>query len=370
MQAMSGYKGTSDYTHGSDTCVGVLITNLGTPAAPTARAIRKYLAEFLWDPRVIEIPRPIWWVLLHAIVLPTRPIKKAKAYAQIWTPEGSPLLVISKRQRAALQTALDKAHVGNVKVALAMRYGQPSIPSALRALLASNARRILVLPLYPQYSASTTASTFDAIAREFRKLRWLPELRMVNHYGAEAEYIAACVQRIETHWQRHQRSQKLLFSFHGLPQRNLLQGDPYHCECQQTARLIAEKLTLYDDQWEITFQSRFGRVQWLQPYTDQRLTQLPGEGITSVDVFCPGFSADCLETLEEIDMQNHEIFLQHGGRSFNYIPALNTEPAHIQALTQIILRHTKNWSDDTVQLTQPQHREASRQRALRLGAKR
>ncbi len=366
---MPNYKGKQDYTHGSDTCLGVLITNLGTPAAPTASAVRKYLAEFLWDPRVIEIPRVLWWLILNAIILPTRPSKSAKAYAKVWTDEGSPLLVISKKQCAALQTALDKACSGKIKVELAMRYGQPSIQSAINTLQEHNARRILALPLYPQYSASTTASTFDAIAKYFKQLRWLPELRMVNHYGSEPEYIDACVEQIQTYWQKHQRSQKLLFSFHGLPKRNLLLGDPYHCECHQTARLVAETLALKDDQWEITFQSRFGKAEWLQPYTDKRLSLLPSEGITSIDVFCPGFSADCIETLEEIDMQNHEIFLQNGGQSFNYIPALNAEPAHIQALVKIILRHTKGWPECSSEYAEAEYQEEIRQRALKLGAK-
>lgn len=365
---MPNYKGKQDYTHGSDTCLGVLITNLGTPAAPTVNAVRKYLAEFLWDPRVIEIPRPLWWLLLHGVILPTRPRKSAKAYAKVWMDEGSPLLVISKKQCAALQTALDKACSGTIIVELAMRYGQPSIQSALNTLQVHEARRILVLPLYPQYSASSTASTFDAIANDFRQLRWLPELRMVNHYGSEPEYIDACVKQIQTYWQHHQRSQKLLFSFHGLPKRNLLLGDPYHCECHQTARLVAEKLALKDDEWEITFQSRFGKAEWLQPYTDKRISLLPREGITSIDVFCPGFSADCLETLEEIDMQYHEIFLQNGGQSFNYIPALNAEPAHIQALVKIIMRHIKGWPECSPENVEAEDKEAIRQRALQLGA--
>ena len=366
---MPKYKGKQDYTHGSEPCLGVLITNLGTPDAPTASAVRKYLAEFLWDPRVVEIPRSLWWLLLHAIILPTRPGKSAKAYAKVWTDEGSPLLVISKKQSAALQTALDKACAGKVKVELAMRYGQPSIQSALDKLQAHNARRILALPLYPQYSASTTASTFDAIAKEFEQLRWLPELRIVNHYGAEPEYIDACVKQIEKYWQQHQRGQKLLFSFHGLPKRNLLLGDPYHCECHETARLIAEKLALKDAEWMLAFQSRFGKAEWLQPYTVKTLAKLPSEGVKSIDVFCPGFSADCLETLEEIAMQDHEIFLQSGGESFNYIPALNAEPAHIDALVKIILRHTQGWPESSADYTATDSQEAIRQRALQLGAK-
>ncbi|MCY4642388.1 MAG: ferrochelatase [Gammaproteobacteria bacterium] len=366
---MSKFKGKRDHVHGGDICLGVLIVNLGTPDAPTVRAIRKYLAEFLWDSRVVELPRALWWVLLHAVVLRLRPRQKAEAYAKIWTDEGSPLLAISKKQESALQEALEKSCAGRVKVVLAMRYGQLSIASALQALEENNARRILVLPLYPQYSASTTASTFDAIAKEFARLRWLPEIRMVNNYGAEPEYIDACAVQIRSHWEHHPRSQKLLFSFHGLPKRNLVQGDPYHCECQQTARLIAERLELKDEEWLLTFQSRFGIAEWLQPYTSDTLKKLPAKGIKSVDVFCPGFSADCIETLEEIDMQNHEIFLRSGGESFNYIPALNDESVHIQALTEIISRHIQGWPEHASAPADPVDREAVRQRALQLGAR-
>ena len=366
---MPKFQGNQDYAHDSDTCVGVLITNLGTPEAPTASAVRKYLAEFLWDPRVVEIPRPLWWLILHAIILPLRPAKSAHAYKKVWTEEGSPLLVLSKKQCVALQTELDKAFSGKIKVELAMRYGQPSIPSALDALQAHLATRVLVLPLYPQYSASTTASTFDAIAQHFKKLRWLPELRMVNHYGSEPEFINACSEQIQNYWQQNSRSQRLLFSFHGLPMRNLLQGDPYHCECHQTARLIAEKLNLKDEEWEIAFQSRFGKAKWLQPYTNERIAALPGEGIKTIDVFCPGFSADCIETLEEIDIQYHELFIQSGGESFNYIPALNAEPTHIHALVNIISRQISDWSENLTNVNEKEDKQAIKKRALQLGAK-
>ena len=366
---MSKFTGMKDYSHGSDSCLGVLITNLGTPEAPTVRAIRKYLAEFLWDPRVVEIPRPIWWLILHGIVLRTRPNKKAEAYAKIWTEEGSPLLVISKKQCTALHNELNKSSSENIKVEFAMRYGKPSIKYALQSLQKQNAKRILVFPLYPQYSASTTASTFDALAKQFMRQRWMPELRIVNHYGAEPEYINACAKQIEQYWQQHQRSQKLLFSFHGLPKRNLLKGDPYHCECHQTARLIAEKLDLNDEEWEIAFQSRFGKAKWLQPYTIERMAKLPSEGITSIDVFCPGFSADCIETLEEIDMQNHEIFLENGGESFNYIPALNDTSAHIQALKDIVLRHIQGWPESNAEKFSIKAKEEIKQRAMQFGAK-
>ncbi len=364
---MSKYKGRPDYAHDSEACIGILITNLGTPDAPTSKAVRKYLAEFLWDPRVVEIPRVLWWLILHGVILRTRPKVKAEDYAKIWTQEGSPLLVISKQQCIALQKALDQEATGVIHVKLAMRYGKPSIQSALERLKKINVQRILVLPLYPQYSASTTASTFDAVAKEFMQQRWIPELRMVNHYGAEPEYISACAAQIRDYWQQHQRSKKLLFSFHGLPKRNLLQGDPYHCECHQTARLIAEELNLKNEEWVLTFQSRFGRAEWLQPYTDKTLEKLAKQGLKSIDIFCPGFSADCIETLEEINIQNHEIFINNGGESFNYIPALNAQPAHIDALTKIIMRHIQGWSNTE----QPNalSKQEIKQRAIHLGAK-
>lgn len=364
---MARYRGEENYVHGSTARLGVLITNLGTPAAPTARAVWKYLGEFLSDSRVIEIPKLIWWPLLFGVILPLRARPTARGYAKVWQGEDSPLLAISKRQRAALQTALDAAASERIEVELAMRYGQPSISSALRTLQTKNVRRILLLPLYPQYSASTTAATFDAVAKEFRQLRWMPELRMINRYGMEPEYIDACARRIESHWRGRERGQKLILSFHGLPKRSLLLGDPYHCECQQTARLIAAKLGLKDTQWEIAFQSRFGKGKWLKPYTEDRIVALPREeGVFSVDIFCPGFSADCLETLEEIEMNDRKVFLHHGGRAFHYIPALNDAPFHVEALARIVLRHLHGWS---VQHISPAEKETLRQRALDLGAK-
>lgn len=365
---MPKFQDTKEYSHDSEASLGVLITNLGTPEAPTANAVRKYLAEFLWDPRVVEIPRPLWWLILNGIILRTRPSKSAHAYSKVWTPKGSPLLVISKQQRDLLNVELDKQYSRTIKVELAMRYGEPSIQSALNSLLSHQARRILVLPLYPQYSATTTASTFDAIAKYFMQLRWLPELRMVNHYGSEPEYIDACVSQIKSYWKNNNRGQKLLFSFHGLPMRNLLEGDPYHCECHQTARLITEKLKLKDEEWELAFQSRFGKAKWLQPYADKRIQALPSEGVKNIDVFCPGFSADCVETLEEIDMQNHELFIDNGGEKFNYIPALNAEPIHIKALASIVSRYLNGWVNES-NGNQKYTRDKIKQRALALGAK-
>jgi len=365
---MPKFQGHKDYAHGSDTCLGVLITNLGTPEAPTPRAIRKYLAEFLWDSRVVEIPRPIWWLILHGIILRTRPRAKTADYEKIWTDQGSPLLVISKQQKEVLQVELEKKITGPIKVELAMRYGQPSIASALESLKAQGARRILLFPLYPQYSASTTASTFDAVAKEFMQQRWMPEFRMINNYASDEGYINACVAQIQNHWKKHSQSQKLIFSFHGLPKRNLELGDPYHCECHQTARLIAEKLNLSESQWKLTFQSRFGKAEWMQPYTIKTMEELPGEGVKSIDVFCPGFSADCIETLEEISLENRDVFLQAGGESFSYIPALNAEAIHIDALANIVIQHIQGWPEVSSNC-QAIDKGAARQRAVKLGAK-
>jgi len=283
---------------------GILITNLGTPDAPTASALRRYLGEFLWDKRVVEIPRPIWWLILHGIILRTRPAKSAEAYKSVWTEGGSPLMVNGIGQKEALQKRLTERFTGPVIVELAMRYGQPSIESGLEKLRDAGAQRILVLPLYPQYSAATTASTFDAVANTLKKWRWVPELRFVQHYHDSPSYIQAIVNSIEENWQENGRADKLVFSFHGMPKRTLLAGDPYHCECQKTARLVAEKLNLNKDDYLVSFQSLFGKEEWLKPYTDETLKRLSAEGLKSLDIACPGFSSDCVETLEEIMIEN------------------------------------------------------------------
>ena len=359
---MSRYTAVSEFQHDQAECSGILLTNLGTPAAPTAAAIRRYLAEFLWDPRVVERPRWLWWLVLHGIILRLRPRRAAKAYAEIWTDEGSPLLHISQQQTTLLQPALQALFTGPVKVALAMRYGEPSIAAGLQRLRAAGARRILVLPLYPQYSATTTASTLDAVTRELQQWRWVPELRFVNHYHDHPAYIRAVANSIQAAWQTSGRPDKLLFSFHGLPQRYLHAGDPYFCECHKTARLVAEHLQLDAAQWQTTFQSRFGPEPWLQPYTDHTLENLGKQGVQHVQVICPGFAADCLETLEEINLQNRAIFLTAGGKTFHYIPALNTAPDHIQLLTELVQQHASDW------LTLPLRNDKTGERATALGA--
>jgi len=359
------------FSHDAPACTGILLTNLGTPAAPTPAAVRRYLAEFLSDRRVVELHPLLWRPLLHGIILRLRPKRAAHAYAKVWTPEGSPLLAISRRQASALQAELHNRLRGPVRVALAMRYGEPSIRAGLEQLRDAGARRLLVLPLYPQYSATTTASTFDAIARVLMGWRWLPELRMVTHYHDAPGYIRALAESIRGYWDEHGRGDKLLMSFHGLPRRNLLAGDPYHCECQKTARLLAEHLGLGPDDYLVTFQSRFGRLEWLQPYTDATLRELARSGTGRVDTVCPGFPADCLETLEEMDMQNRDIFLTEGGREYHYIPALNDDQRHIEFLADLVAAHgagwpefAADWDESAVQAA----RRASQERARALGA--
>jgi len=368
---MTKYSGNREYTHGAPPVTGILLNNLGTPDAPTNTALRKYLREFLWDPRVVEMPRWIWWLILNGIVLPFRPRSSARKYQSIWTDEGSPLLVISKRQAKTLQAELRQSFYGPVVVSLGMRYGNPSIESALEKLRAANARRILILPLYPQYSAATTASTFDAVADILKNWRWIPELRMVAHYHDNPGYIDAVAMSIRENWEIRGRSERLLFSFHGMPKRTHLAGDPYFCECQATARLVAEQLQLTDSQWGIAFQSRFGRQEWLKPYCDQTLRAWAKAGVKSVDVACPGFSADCLETLEELDMENRNIFLAAGGERYHYITALNDRPEHIRALTSLILKHTQGWPEADPGYNKSDYSrelEEGRQRALAKGA--
>ena len=365
------YTGTPEYHHDSPPCTGVLLTNLGTPDEPTAAALRRYLAEFLSDPRVIETSKLIWWPLLHGIILRTRPRRSAAAYAKIWSEAGSPLLAISRKQAAAVAEQLAISCHGPVRVELAMRYGNPSIASALGRLREANARRLLVFPLYPQYSAATTASTFDAVAAELSTWRWLPELRLVNHYHDDPYYIEALVDSIRQFWAEHDRPERLLFSFHGLPKKYFLAGDPYHCECRKTARLVAEQLELPQDAWAVSFQSRFGPTEWLRPYTDKLLKEWGGRGISNVHVICPGFSADCLETLEEIRLQNRAFFQEAGGGDFSYIPALNDDPLHIQALTRIIAAHCQGWpefSADWNQEEEDRRLQETRTRAERLAA--
>jgi len=342
---MTPYLGTTGFQHGATTPLGVLVCNLGTPEAPTTGAVRRYLAEFLSDPRVVELPRWLWLPLLHGIILNVRPRRSAHAYQAIWTDAGSPLLLHSVAQRDALAARLAERVPGGCVVTLGMRYGTPSIASAMRELAKANVRRMLVLPLYPQYSAPSTASVFDAVYQELQQWRWMPEVRTVNDYHAEPAYIAALAASVREHWATHGRGERLLISFHGIPRSYFLAGDPYYCQCQATGRLLAEALGLGRDEWVLTFQSRFGREPWLQPYTDHTLEALARDGVRTVDVICPGFAADCLETLEEIAMQNNESFVNLGGSALRYIPALNARDDHLDMMTALVLQHAQGWPE-------------------------
>lgn len=337
------YFGQPGFQHTEIPAVGILLANLGTPDAADAPALRRYLREFLLDPRVIEMSRPLWWLILHLFVLPFRPRKSAELYKKVWTPEGSPLLVISRRQAEAVEKALRDQTGMPVHVSLGMRYGNPSLKAALRELAEKGCRRILVLPLYPQYAAVTSGSTFDGVAAELRAWRWVPELRVVQHYHDEPGYIHALASTIREAWADGSQADKLLFSFHGIPQRYFEAGDPYFCHCHKTARLVAEDLGLPRDRYEVSFQSLFGKEEWLKPYTDKTMQAMAKAGVRSLDVICPGFSADCLETLEEIDEQNREIFLHAGGERYRYIPALNDRPDHVRFLAELALRNLHGW---------------------------
>ena len=340
-------QGQSNFDHGSDEKIGVLITNLGTPTAPTKGALRAYLKQFLSDSRVVEIPKLVWWFILNGIILNTRPAKSAELYASVWTERGSPLRWHTEDQANAiaqrLQAELGEAKASRIIVKYAMRYGQPSIAEQMQSLQEAGASKIVVLPLYPQYASSTTGSTFDALSEYLCSARWLPELRFIANYHDNPAYIRACAAQIKQHWEKNGRAEKLLFSFHGLPKFHMEKGDPYHCHCHKTVRLIIAELGIDAEQTITTFQSRFGRTEWLKPYTDETLKGLPGQGVKSLDVFCPGFSADCLETLEEIAGENREYFIEAGGTEYHYIPALNSAEPHIAALTQIVQSNLQEW---------------------------
>lgn len=338
------YFGQPAPPHGEAPAVGVLLSNLGTPDAPTPAALRRYLREFLLDPRVIELPRFTWWLILHLFILTRRPKQSAALYEKVWTAEGSPLLNIVRRQAAGVEEILRRELGTPVHVAVGMRYGRPAVGAALRELAEKGCRRLLVIPLYPQYAAATCASTFDAVAAELTRWRWVPELRVVQHYHDEPGYIAALAASIQEAWAAEGPPEKLLFSFHGIPQRYFDNGDPYFCHCQKTARLVAERLALPADRWVVSFQSLFGKEEWIKPYTDRTVAALARSGVRSLDVVCPGFSADCLETLEEIDGLNREIFVHAGGERFRYIPALNDRPDHLRALADLARSNLGGWT--------------------------
>jgi ferrochelatase len=339
------------FAHDRPARLGVLLINLGTPDAPTAGAVRRYLAEFLSDPRVVEIPAAIWKPLLHGVILRVRPAQSARRYATVWTKDGSPLLVHSERQKTLLLGYLGQRLKAlglpsdHARVELGMRYGQPSIATALGRLREAGCSRVLVLPLYPQYAASTTASALDAVHAVTGRWRRMPALRVVDAYHDAPGYIGALAQSINDYWVRNGRPNKLVLSFHGVPRRTLDLGDPYHCHCQKTARLLAAELGLKPEQYAVTFQSRFGRAEWLKPYTQATLIALATEGMRRVDVACPGFVSDCLETLEEIGMEGRSAFLEAGGAEFHAIPCLNEHPAWIAALADLAFGNLAGWLD-------------------------
>lgn len=369
MCAMTRYSGEPAFAHGEVPATGVLLANLGTPDAPTTPALKRYLREFLSDPRVIELPRWKWWPILHGIVVPRRSPKSAAAYREVWTDGGSPLLATGGRQREKLERALQARYGSPIHVALGMRYGNPSLEAALDELTAKSCRRLLLLPLYPQYAASTTASTFDGLSSILQRRRWIPELRTVNQYHDEPGYVGALAASIRETWAKDGEPARLLFSFHGIPLRYFLGGDPYHCQCHKTARLVAEELELRADRWKVSFQSRFGREEWLQPYTDETLKAWGKEKLESVDVICAGFAADCLETIEEIDTENRAYFEEAGGGRYRYIPALNDRDDHIAALAAVAARHLQGWAVPREEWDDEAAQEAanaSRERAERM----
>jgi len=331
------------FKHDQAEKIGVLLVNLGSPDTPDSASIRRFLREFLSDQRVIEMPRFIWQLILNFFVLPFRPKKLVPLYESIWTAEGSPLVSIAQKQKNKLAELFAQEGHADITFALAMRYGNPDITSALCQLAKENVHKVLVLPTYAQYSGSTTASIFDAISSELRHWRWIPELRFINSYHDQPLHIQALADSVRSYWQSHAKGKKLLMSFHGLPKVYRQKGDPYFCQCHKTARLLAENLQLEENEWTITFQSRFGKQEWLKPYTSETLIELAQQGIDTVDVICPGFAIDCLETLEEIMVENRDIFLQAGGQSYQYIPALNDSQDNIKAMSALIKQHIQGW---------------------------
>jgi ferrochelatase len=365
---MQRFSSPSAFRHDAPERTAILLVQLGTPAAPTAAALRPYLREFLSDPRVVEIPRLIWWLILNGIILNTRPARSAQKYASVWTEAGSPLMAHSRRQTEALREEL-AARGLNPTVVLAMRYGEPSIAGVLRDLREQGMRRVLVLPLYPQFAGSTTATVIDAVTRELQGWRNLPELRWVRQFHDHPSYLDALAAQVQAVWAQRPPAEKLVMSFHGVPRRTLELGDPYHCECLVTARRLAERLGLPEDRWVVTFQSRFGKAEWLQPYTEPTLIALAESGVRSVDVVCPGFVSDCLETLEEIAMEAKHAFTEAGGTDFNYLGCLNDSPAFIRSLADIVSLHTGGWPMTAEQGPDADALAARAQRARNLGAK-
>lgn len=341
---MPCYVGSGDFRHRGTERVGIMLVNSGTPDSPAPGDVRRFLRNLLSDPRIVELPRALWLPILHGIILTTRPHRSARRYRKLWTPAGSPLLALSRGLHARLAAELAQRVLAPVSIELAMLYARPSVDEALQRLLAAEARYLLVVPLFPQYCGTTTGAVFDQVSRALGQLRWIPETRFVTDYHDEPAYIEALRASIAAHWDRHGRTEHLVLSFHGIQEAHFRKGDPYYCKCQRTSRLLAEELGLQEGQWSVSFQSRFGRGRWLQPYTSELLAALPGRGIRSVTVACPGFAMDSLETIDEIDGEDRGRFLAAGGARFEYVPALNDRPEHARALADLVVRHCGGWT--------------------------
>ncbi len=368
---MPSFESSPEYEHGLPESLGILLVNTGTPDAPTPEAVRRYLKQFLSDRRVVELPRLIWWPVLYAYVLRTRPEQSAAAYRKIWTDQGSPLLLHSKDIAHLLQEKLSARLSGATHVEIGMSYGSPSIETALDNLYQHYIRRLLVLPLYPQYSGASTGSAFNSVTAALQRRRWVPELHIINNYHDTAGYISALAASTRDFWDLHGRGERLLFSFHGMPRRTLDEGDPYHCQCQKTARLVANSLELQQGSWHVSFQSRLGREEWLRPYTDEVMASWGAEKLDKIDVISPGFSADCLETLEEIAIRYAGDFASAGGGELRYIPALNARDDHVSFLSRLIERNVAGWpeaSPDWSLSDAARELDKSLQRARKMGA--
>jgi protoporphyrin/coproporphyrin ferrochelatase len=369
VNAQMKYLPEPGFTHDSILKTGILLVNLGTPDEPTASAVRPYLKQFLSDRRVVEIPRLAWWLILNGVILNTRPKKSAAKYAKIWTSEGSPLLAHTRRLAQLLRGCLGEKTKSPLVLAVGMRYGNPSIASAIAELKAKHCDRILLLPLYPQYAASTTASAMDAVFAAFTRYRNMPSLRVVRHYHDHLAYINALASNVLAYWAKHGKPNKLVMSFHGVPRFTLDKGDPYHCECQKTGRLLAEALGLMKEQYIVSFQSLFGRAEWIKPYTEPTLLDLAKRGVARVDIVCPGFPVDCLETLEEIAIEGKATFLGAGGKEYHYIPCLNENDTWIKALANIAMENLQGWlSENWSQADSQVECNAALARAKALGA--
>ena len=344
---MPRFASSPQQEYGSEESLGVLLANVGTPDEPTATAVRRYLKQFLSDPRVVEAPRLLWWFALQGFILRFRPARSAKAYQEIWSEKGSPLLLHSQEVRNALQARLSARLPGAVQVEIAMSYGNPSIVAALNKLFDQGVRRIVMLPMFPQYSGAATGATFDAATSFLSKRRWVPEFCFINHYHDSPGYISALANSVRDYWQENGRGERLLFSFHGLPRQMTQDGDPYHHQCERTASLVASALELGDRDWFLGFQSRAGRAEWLQPYTDDMLKQWGQSGSGNIDVICPGFAADCLETLEEIAIRYAASYREAGGGDLRYIPALNARDDHISFLSDLVTARAEPWRESS-----------------------